>query len=265
MLPQRELLRMLWALVMSGVLITPVSGGPSCSSNEDLIDQARSEYYNLTKRGLKSFKATIEPNWEVTLGPTATKENLKVFHALQFSMTFDANGAVTVSNTVVKTQKPRTQPFITPVHDNMQGLVASFFGTWSMFVVRSPFPETGSPMKIENSREEYRVFNPTQSGDVMLTMTKEFLITDWKVTGPRGTGTVKPLFQRVDDGLLLTGYQSFFEPTSEGLRTTMKISIEYQDVSGMKLPHTVRFSGMHGSEPVDAELTFNKYVLNPPG
>jgi hypothetical protein len=36
----------------------------------------------------------------------------------------------------------------------------------------------------------------------------------------------------------------------------LDFNIEYQDVGGMKLPNKVRFSGMHGTEPVQAELVF---------
>src|SRR4051794_12201379 len=98
----RELMAVLWAIVAFCALIPSVSG----DQIQDVIGQARREYYSLANRGVKCFRATIEPNWEVTLGTTATRENLKVFRALSFSMTFDAGGVVTVSHKVVKTPTP---------------------------------------------------------------------------------------------------------------------------------------------------------------
>ena len=122
-------------------------------------------------------------------------------------------------------------------------------------MVNSPFPET-EQIKIENSGGENRLSFNMQSGEVMLRMTGDFLITEWKLSGPTGKRTVKPRFQKTVEGFLLTGYQSVFEPTNAGIKTTLDFNIEYRDVDGMKLPHKVRFSGMHGTEPVEAELIF---------
>lgn len=239
----------------------------SCASaliaTQDVIGQARDKYYCLTRRNFNGFKATIEPNWEVILGQKATPQNLKVFRALRFSMTVDAKGAVTVKHEVAAGDEARVEAYVSQIHGNLQRLVAAFFGAWTMFMLRSPFTETESAIKIENINNEYRLFQTMQSGEVVLTMTSDLLITDWKVTGPRAKRTIKPRFHKDVEGLLLNGYRSIFEPVSEGIKTTLEVNIEYQDVSGMKLPHKVRISGMHGSEPVDAELVFDEYVLNP--
>jgi hypothetical protein len=68
--------------------------------------------------------------------------------------------------------------------------------------------------------------------------------------------TVKPQFQKTPDGLLLSGYHGVFEPVGDGIKTTLDFKIEYQDVNGLKVPRKLRFNGMHGSEPVEAELVF---------
>jgi hypothetical protein len=235
----------------------------SVRSSQDVIGQARGAYYSLTRQGFYGFKAAIEPNWEVILGPTATPENLKVFRAFRFSMTVDSNGAVTVRHEIAGIEKPQSESLVRQIHDDVQRLVGSFFGTWSMFTVNSPFPGPESEIKIENLGKEYRLFYTMPSADAMIRMRSDLLITEWKLNGPRAKRTLKPFFQKAAEGLLLSGYQTVFEPVSEGIKTTLDINIEYQDVNGMKLPHKVRIRGMHGSEPVEAELTFNEYVVNP--
>lgn len=259
----RKSIRALASLVAIYALTIPISAQSVRGSGQDVISRARSEYYNLTRQGFDGFRATIEPNWEVILGHTATAENLKVFRALRFSMTVDTNGAVAVSYEVADTERARVEPYVRQIHDNVQRLLAGFFGTWAIFVVSSPFPSTDSQIKIENAGKEYQLFYNRQSADVMLTMTDDLLVAEWKLTGPGGKRTVKPLFQKTGEGLLLSGYHSVFEPLTEGLKTTLDVNIEYQDVGGMKLPHMIRIGGMHGSEPVEAELRFNQYVLNP--
>jgi len=252
----RKLIRALGSLLTILALTVSVDAGAHPVADKGMIGQARSAYYNLTSKGFKGFTATVEPNWKLILADTGTKENLKVFRAVRFSMVVDANGAVTVRHEVsANATKLNLQPFVNKIQYDVERLISGFFNIWRIFVVNSPFPET-EQIKIENSGAENRLAFNMQSGEVMLRMTGDFLITEWNLSGSTGKRTVKPRFQKTVEGFLLTGYQSIFEPTNGGTETTLDFNIEYRDVDGMKLPHKVRFSGMHGTEPVEAELIF---------
>lgn len=189
------------------------------------------EYYNLTNHGFNGFKSTINPNWEVILGPTATADNLKVFRALRFSMTVDANGIAIVTHEIVNPDKIRLEPYyIGQIHGHMNRLVTSFFRTWAMFVVSSP---------------------------------GEMDLKEWKLTTPSGTQIIRPQFQETAAGRLLTSYHTNFEPSTPlGIKTTLDVQIEYQEYGGLKLPHKIQIKGIHANEPVEAELEFNQLVLN---
>ena len=250
------------SLVAIHILTVPVAGDSAAYGCQDKIDQARSAYYNLRNHGFNGFTATIEPNWRVTLGPTATKENLKIFRALRFSMVVDANGTVSVSHEVISLDKARVEPYAAQIQENVLRLVAGSFGTWARFVIASPFPENETPVKIENSGEECRVFYAVESANIALAMTND-LITEWKLTAPNARRTINPSFRKTSGGLLLNSYKSVFEPAGVGVKTTSDVTIEYQDVEGMKLPHKIAIRGLYGSEPFAAELTFKQYVLNP--
>jgi hypothetical protein len=252
----RKLIRALGSLLTILSLTVSVDTGAHPVAEQGVIGQARSAYYNLTSKGFKGFTATVEPNWKVILADTGTKENLKVFSAVRFSMVVAANGDVAVRHSVsANATKPNLQPFINKIDYDVERLISGFFNTWRIFMVSSPFPET-EEIKIENSGAEKLLSFNIQSGKVTILTTGEFLITEWNLTAPTGKRTVKPRFQKTVDGFLLTGYQSVFEPINAGIMTTLDFNIEYQDVDGMKLPHKVRFSGMHGTEPVEAELIF---------
>ena len=213
------------AIASMGIAVAAQSVSP------EKRDRGRGAYYNLTKQGFNGFKSTIDPNWEVILGPTATADNLKIFRALRFSMTVDANGNATVSYEIVNPDKLRLEPYVNQIHGNVNRLVTSFFRTWSMFVV-APAPEKD--------------------------------LTEWKLSGSSGTQTIKPQFQKTDAGLLLSSYHTNFEPTAAlGIKTDLDVQIEYQELSGLKLPQKIRIKGVHGGERVEAELEFNKYVLSP--
>lgn len=259
----RKLTRGLSSLVTICALNFSVITHSAQSGGQDVIGQARGTYYNLKSQGFYGLKANIEPNWEVTLGPTASKENLKIFRAVRFTMTADSNLAVTVSHEVVDTEKARVEPYIRQIHENVRRLVAAFFGTWARFMVNSPFPQDKTQIRIDNSGREYFLFYTADSADVMLTMTKDLLITEWKFTGATAKRTIKPLFEKTDEGLVLIGYKTIFEPVGEGIKTTLDFTVEYHEVGGIKLPDKIEIRGLHGSEPVAAELSFNHYVLNP--
>ena len=253
----RQLTTALRSLLIILALTVSAYPGVQVANDQDVISRARSSYYNLPKKGFKGFAATIEPNWEIILAHTATPENLKVFRAVQFSMVVDASGAVTVRHEVGDgAAKPTLKPVVDRIHFDVQRLVTGFFNTWRMFMVGSPFPETETKVKIENPDKQYRLLYTVQSGEAAIIMTPDFLITEWNLSGPTSKRTVKPHFQKTDDGFLLTRYQGVFEPLGNGIKTTLDFNIEYQEVSGMKLPQKVRLSGMHGDQPVEAELVF---------
>jgi hypothetical protein len=261
--PMKRLTRAPGALL--AILALTVAAYPQgqAATDKEVLTRARTAYYSLARKGFKGFTATVEPNWEVILGDTAKPSSLKVFRAVQFTMVVDANGAVTVTHEVgPNAAKPELQPTVNRIHSDVQRLVAGFFNTWRIFVVNSPFPETENEIQIENSGTQYRFSYTTQAGKVTIATSGELVITEWTITGPTAMRTVKPKFQQTPDGLLLTGYQGVFDPVGEGIKTTLDFQIEYQDLSGLKVPYKVRFSGVYGSEPVEAELVFRVKALS---
>ncbi len=236
----------------------------TAQDKQGLADRAQKAYYNLFSRGFNGFTATIEPNWEVILGKAATTQNLKVFRALRFTLSVDARGTVAVTYQTANPDKVRLEPYAKQIHANVEGLVTGFFSTWSTFVVTSPFPIRDAQTRIEDGTNEHRLLFKTRSADAILTLTNDLLISELKLTGPSGKRTIKPAFQKTTEGLLLSSFSSTFEPVNEGLlSTTLDVQIEYQQVTGMRLPHKVRIKGMHGSEPIEAELAFTQCALNP--
>lgn len=241
--------------------LTATFSAQSVSTNQDVVNHARRSYYNLPRHGFNGFQANIEPNWEVTLGYAATPDNLTVFRDVRFSINVDAKGAVTLTHEITGNQKTRVERYATEIHNNLQRLVAGVLGTWAFFMIRSPFPE--SQIKILTVDKEYRLFYTEESNEVMLTLTTDCLITEAKVNGPPSIRTITPVFQRTPEGLLLTSYHTVSQPMGQGGMTTLYIKIEYEVVNGMKLPGKIHLKGMHGIEPIEAELRFNQYVLNP--
>ena len=238
----------------------PTVSAQSVSTSQDVVNQARRAYYNLASHGFNGFQATIEPNWEVTLGYAATPDNLTVFRDVRFSMNVDAKGAVTLTHEVTGSQKTRVERYAPEIHNNLQRLVAGVFGTWSFFMIRSPFPKI--PIETLTVDKVHRLFYTEESTEVMLTLTTDFVITEAKLNRPTSRRTITPVFQKTSEGLLLTSYHTVSQPVGQGGKTTLYIKIEYEVVGGMKLPSKIHLKGMHGIEPIEAELRFSQYVPN---
>jgi hypothetical protein len=250
------------ALIITIQLPTPSFNAQSRPAGPgDVLTQARNIYYNLRRQGFNGFQATIEPNWEVILADTATEENLKVFRAVHFSMTVDARGAVTLRHEVDEKQRTKLKPYLTQIHDDVQRLLAGFFRTWSFFMIDSAFPET--QIKIESVGKQHIVSYSFRSDNVVLNMSPDFVLTEGRFAGPTSRRVINPIFEMTSDGFLLTGYHIVFEPVAAGVRSTLDTRVEYQDISGMKLPNKIHIKGTYGSEPTEAELKFSQYVVTP--
>jgi hypothetical protein len=259
----KKLIYIMAALIAIQALTMPVAGVAPAGNCEELVGQARSAYYNPKKQGFAGFTASIKPNWKVILGPTATSKNLKVFQSIRFSMVADEKGAVTVTHDFMERPPGGTEDYVKQIHDNVQLLVSGFFGIWSTFMISSPFPEAGRPLKVENPPNQCRVMFTSATTDVVISMTNDLVITELKLITPRSRRTIKPVFQKTAAGLLLTGYHSLYEPVGEEVKADTESTIEYQDVEGMKLPHKLVIRGMLGNQGIAAEVSFDEYVLNP--
>jgi hypothetical protein len=245
-------------------LVFALNSAAPAQSNQDkeLIQNARAAYYNLARHEFNGFSATVEPDWKVILADTATPENLKVFRRQRLSMTVNASGAVTLNREFDEAPNANLSPFVKQIHENVQRLLSSFFGTWSFFMIDSPFPEL--EIKVENLEKEHHLSYTVLTTEVRLKLTPEFLITGGVLTDQKSKRTIKPIFQKTTEGLLLTGYHTVFEPIGPVNKTTMDTVIEYTGVGGLKLPAKIHIKGMYGAEPVEAELKFKDADLTKP-
>ena len=236
------------------LLASSASGQANTATEQKVITEARAAYYNLARHGFIGFQAAIEPDWKVILADTANKENLKVFRDLRLSMIVDASGAVTVNR-----EFGDTHPSLKQIHDHVQRLLSSFFGTWAFFMIGSPFPQL--QIRVESGQNGYRLSYRVQSTDVILSLSPDFLITEGQLFDSNAKRTIRPVFQKTAEGFVLLGYHTIFEPKDQGNKTTIDTIIDYHDVGGMKLPGRIHIKGMYGPEPIEAELKFDQYVL----
>jgi hypothetical protein len=229
------------------LIASSTSGQTTAATEPKMIGDARAAYYNVTRHGFNGFQATIKPDWKVILAEAATRENLKVFRALRFSMVSDANGTITVNR-----EFGQLNTSVTQIHNHLERLLSGFFATWAFFTIGGPFPEV--PIRIENIGKGFHFLYRVQSTDAMLSIGPDFLISEVQLSDSSSKRTITPVFERTPEGLILLGYHNTFEPLATGVKTTIDTTIEYRDIGEMKLPskiHILILLGYHNTfEPL---------------
>ncbi len=143
----------------------------------------------------------------------------------------------------------------------MEQAVSGFFETWSPFVLTSPFPELESEYQLEDLGKEYRLSYKEGSADVVTTMTKDLVITNLKVTTSTFDSVMKPQFAKSPGGFVLSGYDANYTPTSGPGLTHLIVQIEYQEISGLQLPHKLNMDVVYDGTPSQMELVFSDYQV----
>src|SRR6266566_3525331 len=147
--------------ILVWLLISGIAGSAAAtrrqSESDELLNRARQSYYNLREAGLVDFQAIIKPNWNVVVASArSSAEAKKVLNRLHFSMSIDAASKLRVDHHVDVT--PGDQKLAEAVEQmfrQMDDAVSSFFSTWSIFMLTSPFPGLGSECRVKQTGGQY--------------------------------------------------------------------------------------------------------------
>jgi hypothetical protein len=92
-------------------------------------------------------------------------------------------------------------------------------------------------------------------------MTRELQIKEIKVSANAFKAAVRPQFTKTAKGYILVGYEATYDPTSGPGKTSLNIKLDYQEVSGLQLPHKLSLDAIYDGSPAQVELEFNQYQL----
>ncbi len=233
-----------------------------------IVKRARDGYYSLRKLGLVKFEASITPNWEVTLkdqiksDPSSAQASLKLLNGLHFAMDLGADGNVKVTHhTDVAPANEQMAASFDQIYGGMEQAVSGFFASWSIFMLTSPFPEVESEYKLEEIGGEYRLSYKEGNTDIVTSMTRDLAITEIKVSTSAFTSSLKPILTKGPHGFVLSGYDGNYVPTSGSGTVQLKAQIDYQEVEGLQLLHTVSLDSVYDGSPNQMELTFADYQV----
>jgi len=221
---------------------------------------ARSRYYNLRTAGLSEVRAAIQPNWDVLLEGANTAPSARaVLNNLHFWISIDAAGNFQLSHD----GKAVPADQVAGVENIFKGVnlsVTSFFRTWSLFVITSPFPAPGSDYAIERLANGFRFSQRQNDLDVTMDTDNEFAVTEIRVVAADRTSSLKPVLEKTPAGLVLTGYTASAR-RADGTVTTVQASLEYGTVSGLRLLNKVNLDTVFQGATAKFEWVFSDYQV----
>jgi len=249
---------------LAGIVCTAVRACPQDAGGEtaQLMAQARQKYYNLRREGLVRFDSNIEPNWKVLLGDDQTPETLKLLEAIHFALSVDSDSVLRVTHrTDVIPVNDKSVAAFDQIYRQMNQAVSRFFATWSIFMLTSPFPEKGGQFEVEQKPDQFS-FLQTQTGSRTLTITdRNFKITEMIVRGENFTASLKPELESTSNGYVLKAYTGTYETPSGARQTLLKVSVDYEQIGRLRLPHKVNLETVYEGKPAQMEWLFTDYKV----
>ncbi len=249
-------------LISSTALTKPIPQ----QADRDVIRQSRDSYYSLRRLGLVELRASVMPNWELFLAdetkknPNGAQAGLKLLRGLHFAMRLDENGKVSLTH---QSDNPPPNDEVAKgfdqIYSGIDEMVTGFFQTWSLFMLTSPFPAVESDYQLKSNDSGYILSYKEGQTNVTTLMSKDLIIQQIKVDDSSFVSALTPISAQTAKGVILTGYDANYNPMKGPGKTVLHVTVDYQDVNGLQLPRKVKLSGSYDQQPVNAELTFDRY------
>lgn len=252
--------------VAAGILAvlscSPAQGIQKNDNRNEILGKARDRYYNLRQAGLIEFRSTIRPNWKVVLGDFQTDSAIKLLNAIHFSMSVDAESKFRLEHHTDLVPKDRkSAEALDQIFRNMDEAVSRFFVTWSLFMITSPFPDIDRDYQVEQKANQFSFSHKEPIGRVVTTTDRDFLIIETTVFGENFTASLKPVLENSAKGYILKGYTGDYQSVSDARTTLVKVSLEYQDVKGLRFPRKVNVDTVYEGKPAQLEWLFTNYQV----
>ena len=184
--------------------------------------------------------------------------SLQTLELIKFNVAMSPNGLLSVERSRVPSNGNReTDDTIRMIMDGTEQKLNSFFEAWKPFVLFSVFPDPSSVYKIEEDQQGYRIHAKDGDLDSTVAMRKDLTVTQISANSKGLSGKTDPEFLKSDRGLLVNKLDSDIN----GGKVKSTITIQYQDVEGLKLPRTVVYDSVINEENQIIELIFSDYKI----
>ena len=157
--------------------------------------------------------------------------------------------------------KQKASGALDPIYLGMHDAVSRFISTWSLFMLTSPFPDPDSECEIEQTADQIRFSRKERNNQVTTITNKDFSVSEITVVGEGFTASLKPVLETAPTGYMLKGYSGDYRTSSGARETLLKVSVDYQEIKGLQLPHKVYVETVYEKNPAQIEWLFTDYQV----
>ena len=234
------------------------------ADRKETIRQAHRSYYNLKSEGLTEFRCHVQLDWDslykgLKVNAVGRDQLLPILRKVHFQVLVGPDGGSTVSHE--SELAPPNEEVAERVRRSIAGveqILTGFLQTWSGFMINSPFPRVDDEYQLEDLDDKLRLSYKEGTGNIVISMTRDFVMDEVSVATPQFEGTVRPKFSRNKRGFVLASYDVVYKAES-GNPQQLAVKIEYQNVEGFDLPSTIEATVTSPGGVVDVHLTFTDY------
>ncbi len=230
--------------------------GQSASGSAQIVEDARTDYYNLGREGLREFRCDAKPDWgaapgAATADSTGREKLLAALGQTHFEATIGARGGprVEVRFGAAVPNDDVAQNVRAAIARSQQSLNGAL-DEFSSLLFGSPLPPDRD-YHVEDQGERLRITFGSDEVRIVETMRKDHAIEEMIIATQHSTVTVRPSYKRLEQGFVPVAIDSSVEAAGAD-KVELHVEIGYQAVEGFELPQsvTVRDKSLAGGAPV---------------
>jgi hypothetical protein len=235
------------------------------SPDSQIVEDARTAYYNLRGQGLSEFRCEVRIDWNAGLvspngDATGSGELWPLLRQTHFEAVVGTRGAPRVSlrfdgAAPSDEMAARLRAASAGVERSLNGVLQEL----SSVLFGSLLPPDRD-YHLETQGDHFRITFGSDEVRIVETMNRDHALEEMIVATQKSTVTVRPQFQRGEQGFLPVVVDSSVEAAGAD-KVESHVEIAYQTVEGFHLPQTVgvRDKELGGGAPV--QFSFSNYQV----
>jgi hypothetical protein len=225
-----------------------VKQADAASIGDTLLAKATALYASTAKSGLRGFDCRVHPDWEKIKAssrkgaPVAgSNSEIALLNTAKITLHARFGGDSTVDWVVPdgKSLEPSSSALLDQAHRGIEQTLEGALKLWIPLIDGSVAESLGAEdVDITQNENGYRVRSRDKRHSLTEEFDRELMLTHYVIGNSGSVVDIAPAFQSTSDGMLLSSFVARVQPTDSPGEKAQEIhfSVEYQDVSGLKIP-----------------------------
>ena len=226
------------------------TGNALRSNDEDaLLARAAKLYYSTKSAGLTGFDCAVHPDWsklfqgtESQINTAGSRESVNLLKSVAIRLHARMNGGSTLEwvqpSNASRPLDQASAETVDQMHKAIEETLTGFMQFWTPFVDGSVVPPNAKGIDIRHSPSGLILLLKQPDATVMEVFSNELVLKEFKViTGGRMID-LKPSYDSVDDGLLVSRFVAHIGPEKDSTKEAQEMDAEiyYQTVGNFPIP-----------------------------